>query len=242
MENPRRLLDSQREFLRALTWPIVILALLSLIVDLTGADLWLSRLFFSPSEGWFLSDDNPWSFLYHYGMIPAFLLAFAGLLIFGASFFSRRYLARRRAGLFLVLLLLIAPGLVVNVILKDHWGRPRPADTVEFGGQFPYQPFWAKGPAGQGKSFPSGHASVGFALLAPFFIHRKTAPVRAAFWLAGGMGFGLFMGLGRVVQGGHYLSDVIWSGGLVYLTGLILARLLLVEETGQAGGRPGIGG
>ncbi len=34
------------------------------------------------------------------------------------------------------------------------------------------------------------------------------------------------MGLGRVVQGRHFPSDVLWSGAIVYFTGLILAYLL----------------
>ena len=39
-----------------------------------------------------------------------------------------------RAAVFLVLSLLLGPGLLVNVILKDNWGRPRPGSVVEFGG------------------------------------------------------------------------------------------------------------
>jgi len=34
------------------------------------------------------------------------------------------------------------------------------------------------------------------------------------------------MGLGRMIQGGHFASDVIWAGGLIYLIGLILYYLL----------------
>jgi lipid A 4'-phosphatase len=33
-----------------------------------------------------------------------------------------------------------------------------------------------------------------------------------------GIVLGCMMGMARIVQGGHFASDVIWSGGLVYLT------------------------
>ena len=40
-----------------------------------------------------------------------------------------------RAVVFLISTMILAPGLLVNVLLKDHWGRPRPIDVTQFGGQ-----------------------------------------------------------------------------------------------------------
>ena len=45
-----------------------------------------------------------------------------------------------KAWLFLFLGLLVGPGLVVNGILKDHWGRARPAEIIEFGGTAHFSP------------------------------------------------------------------------------------------------------
>src|SRR6476619_7728679 len=39
-----------------------------------------------------------------------------------------------RAVGFLISTMILAPGLLVNVLLKDHWGRPRPIDVTQFGG------------------------------------------------------------------------------------------------------------
>ena len=47
----------------------------------------------------------------------------------------RRMLLSGRAVLFLMATLALGPGLLVNVILKDHWGRPRPIDVTQFGGE-----------------------------------------------------------------------------------------------------------
>ena len=46
------------------------------------------------------------------------------------------------------------------------------------------------------------------------------------FFLGFGLSFGVLVGFSRMLQGGHYLSDVLWAGGLVYLCGVILSWIL----------------
>jgi membrane-associated PAP2 superfamily phosphatase len=48
--------------------------------------------------------------------------------------------------------------------------------------------------------------------------------------LWGGLVYGCIMGMARIIQGGHFLSDVLWSAGFVYLTALVLAAWLLPDE------------
>lgn len=211
-------------------WPALFLTATTFLIALTGADLRFSGLYYYPEDGWYLAHSNPWYFIYHYGMIPAFALALGGLAIWVLGFFYKQLLPHRKSALFLVIFLVVGPGLVVNTIFKDHWGRPRPADIVNFGGAAIYQPCWKLGEAGQGKSFPSGHASVGFFLFAPwFFLRQKNSRLAFAF-LALGIAYGSLMGLGRIVQGGHFISDVVWSGGITYLTGLSLSYIFWLER------------
>jgi membrane-associated PAP2 superfamily phosphatase len=47
--------------------------------------------------------------------------------------------------------------------------------------------------------------------------------------LAGGLSYGLLMGVARMAQGGHFPSDVLWAGGMVYLVGLTLSRLMQLD-------------
>ena len=42
----------------------------------------------------------------------------------------RKLLMSGRAIVFLVATVTLAPGLMANVLLKDHWGRPRPIDVT----------------------------------------------------------------------------------------------------------------
>ena len=50
------------------------------------------------------------------------------------------------------------------------------------------------------------------------------------FWLAIGLSYGALLGLERMVLGGHFASDVVWSAGFVYLIGLALYYLLKLDR------------
>ena len=210
--------------------PMLILALLTLVFRLTDLDPFIESFFYIQGKGWVYADMNPWSFLYRYGTLPAIVLAVGSLLVFACSFLLSRFYPYRRKALFGVLLMLIGPGLIVNLIFKDHWGRPRPREVNIFSGQERFLPAWEKGISGNGRSFPCGHASMGFYLFSPFFVLRKTSRRWALCFLTLGIGYGAFMGLGRMIQGGHFASDVIWSGGFVYLCGWGLCRLLRLDR------------
>src|SRR5947207_48272 len=54
-----------------------------------------------------------------------------------------------------------------------------------------------------------GFALVGFAFLLPAARIRRSA-------VAVAIGFGALVGLGRIAQGAHFLSDVVFAGLLVY--------------------------
>jgi lipid A 4'-phosphatase len=220
--------------------PLMGIIFLTAALGVANADIKIEEYFYSPDGGWFLGQSEPWSFLYHFGNIPAFLLSAAGLFSFLLSFFRRTFLPYRKIGLFLVIFMILGPGLLVNTVFKDHWGRPRPADIVQFGGSERFHHFWEMGRPGQGKSFPSGHASVGFFLFAPFFVLRNNHRKWALSFLFLGISYGMLMGLGRMVQGGHFLTDVLWAGAITYLTGLVLYYIFRFDSCHpRAGGDPG---
>jgi lipid A 4'-phosphatase len=202
--------------------PAIILCVLTAVFRLTNLDLHILDLFFTRERGWFLQSQEPWDFLYDYGAYPAFLMVIAALLVFGSGFLSKRLSPLRRIALFLVLMMLLGPGLAVNGI-KSQWGRPRPREIRHFDGDQKFRPVWNKGEPGDYASFPSGHAAMGYYLVAPFFVLRKRRRRWAYLFLILGIGYGSLIGFARMVQGAHFPSDIVWSGGLVYLTGLILS-------------------
>jgi len=96
-----------------------------------------------------------------------------------------------------------------------------------------HQP-WQPGPAPKNASFPAGHPTVAFYMSAPYFILRKKRERRQALlWLWGGILYGVVMGVARIIQGGHFVTDVIWSAGFVYLTAMALASLLRLDVEQQ---------
>ena len=210
--------------------PLTILAVLTVILRGTDIDLALQRRFYVPGEGWPMGGEHPWRFLYDYGVIPAWVISLGALAALVASIWRRDLAPRRRVAVFFVLVMVIAPGLVVNSAFKQNWGRPRPRDVVELGGDRNFLPVWDKGIAGQGNSFASGHAATAFYLFVPWFLARRTNRRRALVWLLIGLVYGALVGTARMAQGDHFLSDVVWAAGFVYLIALALLYALGLQR------------
>jgi hypothetical protein len=123
----------------------------------------------------------------------------------------------------------------VNVILKDHYGRSRPRDVVELGGRDAFVPvgvprFGASVQGAEGKSFPCGHCAMGFYLATPWLALRRRRPRLGRAFLAAGLVAGGLLGAARMMAGGHFLSDVLWSGGLVWLVALVLHHAMDLDR------------
>src|SRR3972149_2462196 len=54
----------------------------------------------------------------------------------------RKLLLSGRAILFLIVTLALGPGALVNGVLKEHWGRSRPIDVAQFGGNEHFVAWW----------------------------------------------------------------------------------------------------
>lgn len=128
-------------------------------------------------------------------------------------------------------MLFIVAGLV-NGVLKDQWGRARPVAVVQFGGERAFTPAWQ--PASQcprNCSFVSGHAATGFALIAVGLAGTSATRRR---WRNIGLACGLVIGLARISQGGHFASDVIVGGFLVWVGACVLRLVWLRIKLGLA--------
>jgi lipid A 4'-phosphatase len=176
-----------------------------------------------PDACWPWKNTQPWKGLYDFGELPALVIGCGGLVAWVVSFAVRQLEPWRDPGLFLALVLIIGPGILVNVVMKPFWARPRPNATVEFGGASDFIPVGQLGREADNWSFPSGHAAMGFFFLSFAFLCWRSWPWRAAVLLAFGIAFGLMMGLARIVAGCHFPSDVLWAGAIVYFTALLMA-------------------
>jgi len=189
-------------------------------------DLIIQRWFWSNSGGWRFEKTGVVDLLYRYGSLPGLIVGGSGLVVWAASFLAPRLRFVRLLGGFLALALIIGPGLLVNAAFKEHYGRPRPRQVAEFGGNQQFRPLSEPTFDGRGKSFPSGHASMGFFWFAPgiYFWSRR----RRTAWGFVGLALlhGGLMGFGRIAQGAHWPSDILWSAGIVYGSSWVLDRVL----------------
>lgn len=209
-----------------LLFPFLILLILTLFFRLTNADISLASLFYSQDQGWFLEKTWVVTFLNLCGTIPEFVVAAASAVILGYGFFSQKFCKYRKIAMFVFLVFLIGEVLIVNVVLKHHWGRPRPNQTEIFGQKQAFLPVLVRGDCEECRSFPSGHAAAGFFLVIPFFVYRHEAPRIGMTFLIFGLAYGFLMGLSRMARGAHFASDVIWAGAIIYYTGMALYYLL----------------
>ncbi len=221
-------------YLREFLLPLGVILLVSALVSLSDFDRTVARLFFDPETHWPYEFYWLWDGLYRFGGVPAGIMALGGLLILLAALFLRTAKRFWRPAVYLLLLLALGPGLLVHNIGKDMWGRPRPVDTVDFGGFREYHHVYQRAGENMGKSFPSGHAAVGFYTLAPFYLLRRRNRRGAQIALIAGSAYGLLMSVGRMAQGGHYLTDTLWSWYLVTLTGGVLYYLLEPDRWGDS--------
>lgn len=214
-----------------LRWLLLLLAAATALFWSTRLDLAAADLFREPCCSWPMADREPWNAIYKYGVFAGVLLAAAALVTLTLTYWYPARLGRhRRAALFLVLVVTLGPGLLVNVVLKDHYGRPRPREVQALGGQLPFLPVWVPGPDRQAKSFPCGHCSMGFYLAVPYLLLKRRRRAAAWAFAAAGIGMGGLLGAARMMAGGHFLSDVVWAGGLTWLVALALHHLMDLDR------------
>ncbi len=222
---------------------IRILLLLTGLVGLTlwlesqQADLRVAALAYESGSGWFLANEEPWRWLYRWGTVPAFLVLI-GVLVFWYRGLRNPEIARWRPYLLVYALVpILGAGILVNTILKEHTGRPRPREVVEFGGPWQYRPPLTLGIAGKGRSFPCGHCTMGFVFSTGIVFWNRSRKLALGL-LAGGMIYGGLMSVARIVQGGHFLTDALWAWGSLWLVMIILYDWVLQPSVTEHRLRP----
>lgn len=219
-----------------LMWIALGLIVFTLIAWQLNLDRAISELFYISGQQWPGMTSRFWQLIYKVTPWPALLMGGGALVVLLLGFRSDRLRSWRRQSLFMLLLLALGPGLLVNVLLKDNLAKPRPRELIEFGGQYRHTEFWQQGEYEQRRnnSFPSGHASIAFAVMGPWFFLRQRHQRSARVFLASGIGWGAVVGAARILQGGHFFSDVVWAGGLVYLVGGLLALCFSLDRSPPA--------
>lgn len=194
------------------------LAAAVLLVGFPGIDFAVSDLFFSAQREAFVFREQ--------GFVEALRVAFrlvfwTGTLLALVGLGMAIARGRRLRGfgfphwLFVILCVIVGPGLVANSILKDNWHRARPAHIERYGGDQIYTPPLVRSDqCARNCSFVAGEAAaiygLGFAFAMLARRRRRDAILAAC--LAGSV-----IGLVRIGQGGHFFSDVVFAGVFMLL-------------------------
>ncbi len=219
-------------------------AILVIFASWPGIDLWFAGHFWKAADASFVGRPERVDAIRYLIWHLSILLAIASLGAWLASTLVRgRARIPPRLWAFPVLLYALGPGLLVDGVLKRHWGRARPAEVVEFGGTARFTPpFEMAHECARNCSFVSGEAAAAAALAIsvgvlvwPHLAPSSRRPVAVGLVLLAVLGGGL-----RVAAGRHFLSDVIFAAFFVAFIALGLYRLLDLRSAGGAATLPNL--
>jgi lipid A 4'-phosphatase len=188
-----------------------------------GVDVQVSHWFYL-NPGWAATDNAIATAVYGLFLYLPYLLVpllLAGLIMTWIP--GGMPVTGRRTWAFLLLSLLLGPGLLVHGVFKEGFERPRPRQVAEFGGNNQMVPAFVLNQECKGKcqSFVSGHAAMGFYLMVLAWVSRR----RVWFWA--GVAMGVLVSIVRITQGGHFLSDTLFAGFICLFVYRVLAWWLL---------------
>lgn len=203
-------------------------AIAAIFIIFPGLDLLVSGFFHVPGHGFPAESDRTVQTVRYLWRLSAWAVVVgAGVLLLASALLGQpRLLGIGRAALvFFLLLQGLGPGLLVNAVLKDHWGRARPSQVVDFGGTKRHDPaLLPTDQCGRNCSFVGGEAAYAFSFMALGFLPGPARRRRA--WFAFGAVFGIAVSTVRIAQGGHFASDCLFAGILMLLVGWALHALL----------------
>lgn len=197
-----------------------------LFIFVPQIDIYVSNLFFSnntfPLKGSLFE-----SFFYKSVPIIVTIAAISSILIFFYNILNKKNIfgINKRVILYIVLVLSIAPGLIVNSLFKEHWGRARPNQTIIFGADKEFTPPFILSQE-NGNSFSCGHGAAAFSMVGLALLIKR----RKKLWLGLAFGYGILVSIARIIAGGHFLSDTVTSFFIVYISTLMLYGWLIKDR------------
>ena len=195
-------------------------------------DIFFSQLFFSITDNNFFMTKTPILLVIDKltYLIAFLLLSFNCLLIIQKFLKTRSFnfkLYKKES--FVLLIFLIGSAILIQGFSKHYFGRARPTEIEEFGGELKFTPpFQVSNQCKLNCSFVSFHTSIGVLVVSYSMVlagRRKVLLTILGSFLT------LLFGMTRIMQGKHFLSDVVFSVCFMLIITYILSSLLKMNTT-----------
>lgn len=155
---------------------------------------------------------------------PGFVISLTALAFLVLWPLRQRFETLRALAVIWLVAVVIGGGLLNQVLAKELAQRPRPRETEILGGTIPYSQDIAQRAELKGKSFPSGHVTMGIIFAAPFFVLRRRQRKLALLFLVTGLAAAGIVGFARMTLGAHFFTDVLWGSVITLALAAIAAR------------------
>ncbi|MFB2531475.1 phosphatase PAP2 family protein [Paracoccus sp. p4-l81] len=217
------------------------LAMVCLFSAVPRLDLLITGLFHDPVQGFYASH-HPWVFSLNMALRRT-LEAFAWAIVIVALIVALRRASLhsdRRNLFFVAASFAIGPGLVVNGVFKNAFGRARPAEVIDFGGAHLFTPVMKiTDQCSRNCSFSSGEVAMTatFVFVTLALIWPRVAPRWRGLAVVAGVAMVLGSMALRISLGRHFASDALSS---VAISALVTLACWQVFDIAQA--RPALTG
>lgn len=216
---------------KQITVTAILLMAVILVFEFTNFDLDFQMLFYNPeTKTWFLSKTNHLLDLIFYSGFKKLFIIFSSIVVLITifSFFKKiDLLERYKKGLVVIsLAFILVPSLAY---FKNVTNVPCPVDIVEFGGTAPdikVLEFYPKDYVQEKKQrcWPAGHATMGFSLMALYFLFKTSRNKNIA--LVFGIMVGVLTGGYKILIGDHFLSHTLVTMILAWLVILLINKFV----------------
>jgi len=199
-------------------------------------DIRFSMLFYDPVSRFYLADAPFCHYIYESVEIVSTAWVVLAFLLLTVLWIRKKpwFGLSAKHLIYLLAALAMGPGLIVNVVLKDNWGRARPYDVIQFGGASVFTPAFAiSSQCHHNCSFVSGHAAMGFYFIAFGFFRHKVCRKRFNLLILLAGIYGAVVGLVRILQGGHFLSDIVFAFFVIYAASAVLYWIMFERKSSR---------
>ena len=177
-------------------------------------DLWIASLF-AAANGGFPLWENPFLILLgaFYKVLFILISSIAAIMLLLNFRIRPNLKIPVQIWAFICTIFLLGPGLLVNVILKDNWGRARPAHIHNFGGSAQFTPpLLVTDECNHNCSFVSGEGSAIFSVMIVLVVLLWRAfPDRRRPLVVGATLLSVVGACLRIANGRHFLSDTLFA-------------------------------